>query len=197
MAGSASDSRLACSSAGIRNGAVSFPVRVYNPLFRQSTTSLLDGLAVEVLTATGKLPVRLGRSGAGAHWLPVVPQPRCCPGIQHCPRGIQYRKGMPGFRSIHRQGGLAGQRLYCLRVERFYWQEAGIDFATQRKKNFLSGNSFPGYVAKKHNRKLVETATSEITARFPTRIRAVTRAGFEFKLFLFAMAFSLLKYFAP
>ena len=78
--------------------------------------------------------------------------------------------------------------------EDFYRQEEDIDFATQRKKNSLRGDDFPTYIAKKQNRKLVETSISEITARFPKRIHAVTRAGFEFKLFLFVMAFSLFKY---
>ena len=80
--------------------------------------------------------------------------------------------------------------------EDFYRENEGIDFATQRKKNSLRGDDFPTYIAKKQKRKLVETSISEITARFPKRIRAVTIEGFQFKLFLFILAFAILKYFA-
>lgn len=79
--------------------------------------------------------------------------------------------------------------------EDFYRQQEGIDFATQRKNNSLRGDDFPTYIAKKQNRKRVETSISEITSRFPKRIHAVTRNGFQFKTFFFILAFAILKYF--
>jgi len=79
--------------------------------------------------------------------------------------------------------------------EDFYRENEGIEFATQRKKNSLRGDDFPTYVAKKYNRKKVETAISEITTRFPKRIHAVTIEGFQFKTFFFVLAFMILKYF--
>ena len=79
--------------------------------------------------------------------------------------------------------------------EDFYRENEGIAFATQRKKNCLRGDDFPTYIAKKQHRKLVETAISEMTARFPKCIRAVTIEGFQFKLVLFVLAFAMLKYF--
>jgi hypothetical protein len=79
--------------------------------------------------------------------------------------------------------------------EDFYRANEGIDFATQRKKNSQRGDDFPTYIAKKHNRKKVETSISEITARFPKRIHAVTIEGFRFKTFFFVLAFMILKYF--
>jgi len=79
--------------------------------------------------------------------------------------------------------------------EDFYLENEGIEFATQRKKNSLRGDDFPTYIAKKQNRKRVETSISEITRRFPKRIHAVTIEGFQFKVFLFILAFAIIKYF--
>ena len=79
------------------------------------------------------------------------------------------------------------------------WQDnpanEGIDFATQRKKNSLCGDDFPTYMAKKYNRKKVETSISEITTRFPKRIHAVSIDGFQFKTFFCVLALMLIKYF--
>jgi hypothetical protein len=78
--------------------------------------------------------------------------------------------------------------------EDFYLQEEGIEFATQRKKNSLRGDSFIDAVAKKQNRKQIETRISEITARFGRKIHAVTIEGFQFKVFLTVLAYCLLRY---
>ena len=69
--------------------------------------------------------------------------------------------------------------------EDFYLENEGIEFATQRKKNLLTGDDFPTYIAKKQNRKRVETSISEITRRFAKRIHALTSEGFQVKGFLF------------
>lgn len=80
--------------------------------------------------------------------------------------------------------------------EDFYAQQEGIEFATQRKKNSLRGDSFIDAVAKKQNRKRIETNISEITSRLGKKIHAVTIAGFQFKVFLLILAFGLIKYIA-
>ncbi len=78
--------------------------------------------------------------------------------------------------------------------EDFYLQEEQIEFATQRKKNSLRGDDFATYIAKKQNRKKIETTFSEITARFAKKIHAVTIEGFQYKVFLTVLAFGILKY---
>lgn len=78
--------------------------------------------------------------------------------------------------------------------EDFYQRYEHIEFATQRKKGSRRGDSFIDAVAKKQNRKRVETKISQITARFPKKIHAVTIEGFQYKVFLTVMAFSLIKY---
>ncbi|MEM9831951.1 MAG: IS982 family transposase [Bacteroidota bacterium] len=78
--------------------------------------------------------------------------------------------------------------------EDFYQQYEQIEFATQRKKGSQRGDSFIDAVAKKQNRKRIETKISEITARFPKRIHAVTIEGFQFKVFLTVMAFAMIKF---
>jgi hypothetical protein len=80
--------------------------------------------------------------------------------------------------------------------EDFYLQEQQIEFATQRKKNSLRGDDFATYIAKKQNRKRIETTFSEITARFAKKIHAVTIEGFQYKVFLTILAFGILKYFS-
>jgi hypothetical protein len=78
--------------------------------------------------------------------------------------------------------------------EDFYLQEEQIEFATQRKKNSLKGDSFVDAVAKRQNRKQVEVRISEITSRLGKKIHAVTIAGFQFKVFLLLLAFAIIKY---
>ncbi|MDX2304929.1 MAG: IS982 family transposase [Microscillaceae bacterium] len=78
--------------------------------------------------------------------------------------------------------------------EDFYKEHEGIEFATQRKKNSLRGDSFTDEVAKKYNRKKIETKFSEITARFPKKIHAVTTRGFQLKIFFVILAFSMIKF---
>ena len=78
--------------------------------------------------------------------------------------------------------------------EDFYRQHGQIEFATQRKKRSQRGACFVDVVAKKQNRKLIETKISQITTRFHKKIHAVTIEGFQFKVFLTVMAFSLINY---
>lgn len=78
--------------------------------------------------------------------------------------------------------------------EDFYQGHEQIEFATQRKKGSKRGDSFIDAVAKKQNRKCVETKISQITARLPKKIHAVTIEGFQYKVFLTVMAFGLIKY---
>jgi hypothetical protein len=78
--------------------------------------------------------------------------------------------------------------------EDFYAEEAQIEFATQGKKNALRGDSFIDAVAKKQNRKQIETRISEITARLGKKIHAGTITGFQFKVFLLVLAFCIIKY---
>jgi hypothetical protein len=72
--------------------------------------------------------------------------------------------------------------------EDFYLKEEQIEFATERKKNSLRGDSFIDAMAKKQNRKKIETNISEITARLGKKIHAVTIQGFQFKVFLLILA---------
>lgn len=78
--------------------------------------------------------------------------------------------------------------------EDFFASEEGIEFATQRKKNSKRGDSFIDAIAKKQNRKYIETKISEITARFAKKIHAVTIEGFQYKVFLTVLAYSLIKF---
>jgi Transposase DDE domain len=78
--------------------------------------------------------------------------------------------------------------------EDFYLENEGIEFATQRKTNSLRGDSFIDEMAKKCNRKIVETAYSVITSRFPKRIHAVTIEGFQMKVFFVILAYTIIKY---
>jgi hypothetical protein len=67
----------------------------------------------------------------------------------------------------------------------------GIDLQPMRKKN--SKRPDPPWVRylQHHYRKMVETAGSMITQRFPKSIHAVTALGFELKVVLFVLAFSI------
>jgi len=66
-----------------------------------------------------------------------------------------------------------------------------ITFSPMRKKN--SKRPFPPWIRylQHHYRKMVETAGSLITLRFPKSIHAVTAVGFELKVVLFVLAFSI------
>jgi len=66
-----------------------------------------------------------------------------------------------------------------------------ITFSPMRKKN--SKRPFPPWIRylQHHYRKMVETAGSMITQRFPKSIHAVTAVGFELKVVLFVLAFSI------
>lgn len=67
----------------------------------------------------------------------------------------------------------------------------GIDLQVMRKKN--SKRPAPPWARylQHHYRKMVETAGSLITQRFPKSIHAVTAGGFELKVVLFVLAFSI------
>jgi hypothetical protein len=78
--------------------------------------------------------------------------------------------------------------------EDFYKENERIEFATQRKKNSHRGDTFIDEMAKKYNRKIVETAYSVITSRFPKRIHAVSIDGFQLKVFFVILAYSITKY---
>ena len=68
---------------------------------------------------------------------------------------------------------------------------AGIAFSPMRKKN--SKRPVPGYIAslQARGRKMVETAGSLVTRLLPKSIHAVTSRGFELKIMLFALAYSI------
>lgn len=79
--------------------------------------------------------------------------------------------------------------------EDFWLENEGIEFLIARRKNSKRGDAFIDQVAKKQNRKRIETSFSEITALFPKRIRAVTLNGFIAKLWFFIMAYAIKKHF--
>ena len=66
-----------------------------------------------------------------------------------------------------------------------------ITFLPMRKKN--SKRPLPPWIRylQHHYRKMIETSGSLITQRFPKSIHAVTAAGFELKVVLFVLAFSI------
>jgi len=66
-----------------------------------------------------------------------------------------------------------------------------ITFSPMRKKN--TKRPLPPWIRylQHHYRKMVETAGSLITQRFPKSIHAVTAVGFELKVVLFVLAFSI------
>jgi Transposase DDE domain len=68
---------------------------------------------------------------------------------------------------------------------------AGIAFSPMRKKN--SKRPVPGYIAylQARGRKMVETAGSLVARLLPKSIHAVTSGGFELKIMLFALAYSI------
>jgi Transposase DDE domain len=68
---------------------------------------------------------------------------------------------------------------------------AGIDLQPARKKN--SKRPVPGYVAylQARGRKMVETAGSLVNPLLPKSIHAVTPQGFELKVMLFGLAYSV------
>jgi hypothetical protein len=70
-------------------------------------------------------------------------------------------------------------------------EAADITLLPLRKKD--SKRAVPAYVAyvQHYYRKAVETAASLIERRLPKTIHAVTAAGFELKVFLFVLAFSI------
>ena len=70
-------------------------------------------------------------------------------------------------------------------------QEAGIDLIAPRRKNMKE--QLPGWVSYLHQiyRKRVETTFSQLTERFARSIHAVTPRGFELKVFLTVLSFSI------
>lgn len=78
----------------------------------------------------------------------------------------------------------------------YFWEDllkqaAEIELLPLRKKN--SKRALPAYVeyVQHYYRKGIETAGSLIERRLPKTIHAVTAAGFELKVFLFVLAFSI------
>ncbi|HNT78426.1 MAG TPA: IS982 family transposase [Anaerolineae bacterium] len=67
----------------------------------------------------------------------------------------------------------------------------GIDLQPMRKKNSKRPDPPWARYLQHHYRKMVETAGSVITQRFPKTIHAVTPVGFELKIVLFVLAFSI------
>jgi len=70
-------------------------------------------------------------------------------------------------------------------------EAAGIEMQPARKMNSTRRESYLDERYKQVMRKPVETAFSQITAFFPKTIHAVTPHGFELKIVLFIVAFSL------
>jgi hypothetical protein len=103
---------------------------------------------------------------------------------------------LPGFRSLFLD--MTGIDLYGDKGYNDYVLEdtlkavANIDFTVARKKN--SKRPHPGYVGYLCQviRKRVETTFSQITDHFARSIHAVTPRGFELKIFLTILAYSIL-----
>lgn len=78
-------------------------------------------------------------------------------------------------------------------VEDLYQQCDQIRLWVERTINSKRPDSAALHFLKKHWRKRIETTFSEITARFPGKIHAVTPQGFMLKIVLFLMAFTFHK----
>jgi hypothetical protein len=76
-------------------------------------------------------------------------------------------------------------------LEEVMWEAAGINFSPMRKKN--STRPVPAYIAylQARGRKMVETAGSLVARLLPKSIHAVTSRGFELKVMLFVLAYSI------
>lgn len=77
-------------------------------------------------------------------------------------------------------------------VEDTLLETAQVHLCAQRKRN--SKRALPGYVSYlcQQYRKCIETTFSQVSAHLPRRIQAVTARGFELKVFLTVLAFSIL-----
>ena len=90
-----------------------------------------------------------------------------------------------------------GSTVYSDSAFTLYWLEdvmreaAGIALSPMRKKN--SKRPVPGYIAylQARGRKMVETAGSLVARLLPKSIHAVTSQGFELKVMLFILAYSI------
>jgi hypothetical protein len=76
-------------------------------------------------------------------------------------------------------------------LEDVMWEAAGINFSPMRKRN--STRPVPAYIAylQARGRKMVETAGSLVARLLPKSIHAVTSRGFELKVMLFVLAYSI------
>lgn len=77
--------------------------------------------------------------------------------------------------------------------EDFYAACEGIHLRIQRKSNSQRPDQPHWVYLKKHIRQKIEQAFSQITARFPKHIHAVTEKGFRLKLLLFLLVHSFEK----
>lgn len=91
----------------------------------------------------------------------------------------------------------AGSQLYAdsgytdYELEELYKECEKIELLVERKSNSKRKDSPALAFIKKTLRKRIETTFSEITARFPLKIHAVTPQGFLLKIFLFLFAYTL------
>jgi hypothetical protein len=76
-------------------------------------------------------------------------------------------------------------------MEDLMHESVQIELSPIRKEH--SKRAFPPYMAfvQHYYRKRIETAASLIARRFPNTIHAVTARGFELKVFLFVLAYSI------
>ncbi len=78
-------------------------------------------------------------------------------------------------------------------LEDLYKQCDQVRLLVERKVNSKRPDTAALQFLKKHWRKRIETTFSEITARFPGKIQAVTPQGFMLKIVLFLLAFTFNK----
>jgi hypothetical protein len=70
-------------------------------------------------------------------------------------------------------------------------EACGIEFCPQRKKNSARVVSAPVRNLQQVYRKRIETTFSHIEQMLSKSVRSVTARGFELKVFLFVLAFSI------
>lgn len=99
---------------------------------------------------------------------------------------FDYAMDLPAYSIVYADRGYNNYHIEDTLLER-----DGIDFQPMRKSN--SKRPFPDWICDLQHRfrKMVETVGSLIFQRFPRSIHAVTDSGFELKIVLFVLAYSI------
>jgi hypothetical protein len=102
-------------------------------------------------------------------------------------------RALPSFQFDVQEGSIiyADKAYNDYKMEDWMYESAHLELSPIRKER--SKREGPPYMAfvQHDSRKRVETAASLIERRWPNTIHAVTARGFELKVFLFVLAYSI------